>query len=57
MRTRTSITVALLLWASCPAVDAANFTVGSTTDPVDANPGDGTCETTPDGGVCTLRAA
>jgi CSLREA domain-containing protein len=35
---------------------AANFTVNSTADAVDANPGDGLCETrTP--GECTLRAA
>lgn len=34
---------------------AATFTVNSTTDVVDANPGDGVCATA--GAVCTLRAA
>src|SRR4030065_2429571 len=36
---------------------AATFTVNSTADAVDANPGDGVCETAPGNGVCTLRAA
>jgi CSLREA domain-containing protein len=36
---------------------AADLAVNSTSDAVDANPGDGTCETAPGGGVCTLRAA
>ncbi len=36
-------------------VQAATFTVNSTADAVDANPGDGVCATA--GGVCTLRAA
>ncbi|MGB7877061.1 MAG: CSLREA domain-containing protein, partial [Anaerolineales bacterium] len=50
--------LALLLsqFGLIPAVAAGNFTVNSTTDAVDDNPGDGVCETaTP--GVCTLRAA
>ena len=34
---------------------AADFTVNSTVDAVDANPGDGACATL--GGLCTLRAA
>jgi len=34
---------------------AATFTVNSTADAVDANPGNGTCATA--GGTCTLRAA
>jgi CSLREA domain-containing protein len=38
-----------------PAAHAANFTVNSTADAVDASPGDGECATA--GGVCTLRAA
>ncbi len=39
-----------------PAAAAANFTVNSNIDVVDANPGDGLCQTaTP--GQCTLRAA
>ncbi len=37
------------------AVHAASFTVNSTIDAVDANPGDGSCATS--SGDCTLRAA
>jgi len=47
---------AVLLAASLPVV-AATFTVNSTLDAVDANPGDGICETAPGNGICTLRAA
>src|SRR5689334_18960683 len=36
---------------------AATFDVNTTTDAVDANPGDGRCETAPGNGICTLRAA
>ena len=36
---------------------AASFTVNDTADAVDANPGDGVCETAVANGVCTLRAA
>lgn len=36
---------------------AVGFVVNSTADAVDCNPGDGTCETVPGNGVCTLRAA
>lgn len=36
---------------------AGTFTVNSTVDAVDANPGDGVCETASGNGVCTLRAA
>jgi CSLREA domain-containing protein len=36
---------------------AAVFAVNSPADIVDANPGDGVCETAPGNGVCTLRAA
>jgi CSLREA domain-containing protein len=36
---------------------AYNFTVNSTADAVDANPGDTFCETAPGNGICTLRAA
>ena len=36
---------------------AYNFTVNSTDDAVDANPGDTFCETAPGNRVCTLRAA
>lgn len=38
-----------------PLAHAASFTVNSTTDAVDANPGNGVCATA--GAVCTLRAA
>ncbi|MCI0400380.1 MAG: hypothetical protein L0Z68_03635 [Gammaproteobacteria bacterium] len=36
---------------------AATFTVNSTADAIDANAGDGVCETAPSNGECTLRAA
>ncbi|MBV9613644.1 MAG: CSLREA domain-containing protein, partial [Acidobacteriaceae bacterium] len=36
---------------------AADFVVNSTADVVDANPGDGICETSAGNRVCTLRAA
>ncbi len=55
----TIIPVALLLLfmttLQIKASPNATFTVNSTTDAVDANPGDSVCETA--GGVCTLRAA
>jgi CSLREA domain-containing protein len=35
----------------------ATFLVNSTADLTDANPGDGICDTSASGGVCTLRAA
>ena len=35
----------------------ATFTVNSTVDAVDVNPGDGVCETAVGNGICTLRAA
>ncbi len=35
----------------------ATFNVNSTLDAVDANPGDGVCETAVGNGVCTMRAA
>lgn len=38
-------------------LQSATFTVSSTTDAVDATPGDGICETASGNGVCTLRAA
>lgn len=47
-------TAAAVLFASAPSY-AADFAVNSTTDAVDANPGDGACATS--AGVCTLRAA
>ncbi|VAW43406.1 hypothetical protein MNBD_CHLOROFLEXI01-3122 [hydrothermal vent metagenome] len=39
------------------ASPSATFTVNSTVDAVDVNPGDGVCETAVGNGVCTLRAA
>jgi len=42
--------------AAAPAFEATPFTVNSTVDAVDANIGDGLCETTTPG-ECTLRAA
>ncbi len=48
--------VVSMLWAIPPRVArAATFTVNSTVDAVDANPGDGVCATAT--GECTLRAA
>ena len=38
-------------------VPGPTFVVNTTTDGVDANPGDGVCEVTPHAGDCTLRAA
>lgn len=46
-----------LLGTLAPSAGAATFTVNSTADAVDANPGNGICETAPGNGVCTLRAA
>ena len=39
------------------SAQAAAFTVNSSFDVSDANPGNGVCETAPGNGVCTLRAA
>jgi CSLREA domain-containing protein len=44
------------VFLSAPA-QAAVFTVNSSADAVDVNPGNGVCETAPGNGVCTLRAA
>ncbi len=46
-----------LLLAPADVRAAPTFTVNSTADAVDANPGDGKCETSPGNGICTLRAA
>src|ERR1051326_7209923 len=51
---RTFLALVALL-AFLRAAYADSFTVNSTTDAVDVNPGDGTCATA--GSVCTLRAA
>jgi CSLREA domain-containing protein len=52
----------LLLWlpqqhAVAGPVPSLTFTVTSTADVPDAQPGDGVCETATNNGVCTLRAA
>ena len=49
------LALACLLTLVAPVGWAATFTVNSTADAVDANPGDGVCATA--GGQCTLRAA
>ncbi|MFO7683188.1 MAG: choice-of-anchor Q domain-containing protein, partial [Chloroflexota bacterium] len=48
---------ALKLYASPAQTSTATFTVNSTIDATDANPGNGICETGAGNGVCTLRAA
>ena len=56
----TGLTLFSLLVTSFAAaqMDAElTFTVTSTDDVVDSNPGDGKCETASGNGVCTLRAA
>lgn len=52
---RLCFTLALVLCAHPGS--AATFTVNSTTDAVDARPGNGVCETATGNGICTLRAA
>ncbi len=47
----------LKLYANPDQTSAATFTVNSTIDATDANPGDGICETAAGNGVCSLRAA
>jgi CSLREA domain-containing protein len=49
--------IAALLILPAASASAAPFTVNSTADGTDANPGNGVCETAPGNGVCTLRAA
>jgi CSLREA domain-containing protein len=49
------VRVALLLLGSVTLAQAATFTVDSTADTPDANPGNGVCATA--AGTCTLRAA
>jgi CSLREA domain-containing protein len=53
----TFILASLMLTMDETGGQAATFTVSSTVDAVDANPGDGVCETDGGTGVCTLRAA
>lgn len=43
--------------AAASSTLSATFTVNSTVDATDTNPGNGICETAPGNGVCTLRAA
>lgn len=50
------LTFGLFLFTSFQAA-AATFTVNTTTDAVDWNPGDGKCESITDNKLCTLRAA
>jgi hypothetical protein len=47
----------ILLLAPWQTVRADTFTVNDPGDAPDINPGDGVCETEPENGVCTLRAA
>ncbi|MCW5890226.1 MAG: right-handed parallel beta-helix repeat-containing protein [bacterium] len=54
-RTKRSLLALLAALALPAAVPAATFTVDSTADAVDANPGNGACATA--AGACTLRAA
>src|SRR6267142_2371732 len=54
---RVGAVVVLVTWALVSRADAATFTVNSTADAVEWNPGDGICETAAGNGVCTLRAA
>jgi len=56
--TRLSLSLALLLTiplAIAPPAEGASFTVNSTSDQVDATPGNGICASA--SGTCTLRAA
>jgi CSLREA domain-containing protein len=52
-----ALAIAALQCAAPATAQAASFTVSSTADAVDANPGDGICETGAGNGICTLRAA
>jgi len=49
--------IALAIALGSPLSHAATFAVNSTADALDANPGDGICETAAGNGTCTLRAA
>src|SRR4051794_20525600 len=51
-----TMALGLLLIQPAASASAATFTVTSPLDEPDANPGDGTCLSTPSG-LCTLRAA
>ncbi len=51
------LALAALLTGPAPLAHAATFTVNSTGNGADSDPGDGVCETASGNGVCTLRAA
>ncbi len=53
---RPALIAALFVSFAYPCLPAT-FTVNSTSDVVDAHPGDGICETGSGNGICTLRAA
>ena len=55
--TATYLSVFVCWFFSVAFVQAATFTVNSTLDVADINPGNGICETAPGNGTCTLRAA
>jgi hypothetical protein len=57
LRHVTLLAVLIATMSATARADAATFTVNSTSDSVDASPGDGVCETASGNGVCTLRAA
>lgn len=44
-------------FAAAQTLTSATFTVTTIVDMVDHLPGNGVCETAPDNGMCTLRAA
>ena len=54
---RIALTLMVVVLFPGQRVEAASFTVTSTSDAVDFNPGDGVCETAAGNNVCTLRAA
>ena len=53
----TVFLVLFMVTLQTKASPSATFTVNSTVDAVDVNPGDGVCETAVGNNVCTLRAA
>jgi CSLREA domain-containing protein len=55
--TSTYLSVFVYWFLSGVFAQAATFTVNSSLDVADANPGNGICETAPGNGTCTLRAA
>jgi len=57
LRLSLAITAVALGIGSGSQAVGAGFIVNSTFDQTDGSPGDGTCETAADNGMCTLRAA